>query len=814
MTKENKKKKSDVNKKGTLVLLDSHAILHRAYHALPDFASSKGEPTGALYGLSMLLLKIIGDLKPEYIFACYDLPSPTYRHQAYDGYKSGRKKSDPALVEQIIKSQKVFEAFNIPVYSKEGFEADDMLGTIVEKTFKEKKLAEAIGKVFIASGDMDTLQLISDKKVQVYTLKKGIKDTIIYDEEGVKARFGFGPELLPDFKGLRGDPSDNIIGIAGIGEKTATTLITTFGSIEEIYKVLKKDKEKIKKAGITDRIISLLEAGEEEALFSKMLATIRRDAPIDVGVPKKRWIDGVEKEKVTALFKELEFRSLGERFNQVCKVMNGKNQPENIEESKSSKPKENEEKSNNLDQDKLKETAVALWIIDSNITNPKLEDILNYAGTEDFEKAREYIFGELKKRGEEKIFENIEKPLMPIVEKMHTHGIKVDTGYLQKLSKEYHKELEILEKKIWEAADQEFNINSPKQLGEILFQKMGLKLARQKKTAGGAMSTKESELEKMRELHPIIGHVLNYRELQKLLSTYIDTIPSLVSEDGRLHARFLQAGSTTGRMASQDPNLQNIPIKTELGRNIRHAFVAEKGFSLCAFDYSQIELRIAAFLSGDKKLMEVFTKGEDVHTSVAAQVFEVEPAKVTKEMRRKAKVINFGILYGMGVNALKINLGSTREEAQQFYEKYFQTFSGLANYLDRVKAEAARQGYTETFFGRKRWFEGIKSKLPFIRAAAERMAINAPIQGTEADIVKLAMIETDKYLVKAGYEDRARLLLQVHDELVYEIEEDLIKELSGKIKEIMSNIMSLKDTKSVPIVVNVAVGKNWGEMEG
>ena len=348
---------------------------------------------------------------------------------------------------------------------------------------------------------------------------------------------------------------------------------------------------------------------------------------------------------------------------------------------------------------------------------------------------------------------------------------------------EYHKELDILEKKITGYAGEKFNVNSPKQLGETLFVKMGLKTKNHKKTGGGALSTKESELEKMRGLHPIIPLILEYRELQKLLTTYIDNIPTMLGEDGRLHTSFLQAGTTTGRMSSQNPNLQNIPNKTELGRNIRKSFIAEDGFKLVAFDYSQMELRIAAFLSGDEKLVEIFKKGEDVHTAVASEVFGVPFDKVDKEMRRQAKVINFGIIYGMGINALRQNLGTDRENAQKFYNEYFKKFAGLAEYLEKVKNETYKKGYTETFFSRRRYFEGLNSPLPYIRASAERMAINAPIQGTGADIVKLAMFKVDEYLRNKNLLEDARLLLQVHDELLFEIRESLVKRYRRKLKK-------------------------------
>jgi DNA polymerase-1 len=794
------------NKTKRLVLLDSHAILHRAYHALPDFASTDGVPTGALYGLSLMLIGIIHDFKPDYIVACFDLPKPTHRHEAYKEYKAGRAKTDENLIAQIKKSRDVFAAFGIPIYEKEGFEADDILGTIVENLKKDKGT-----DIVIASGDMDTMQLVSGKKVQVYTLKKGIKDTIVYDEDAMRERYGFGPELLPDYKGLRGDPSDNIIGIKGIGEKTATILIKEFGTIEEMYEKLKKEGFRCQVSGITPRILELLKNGEEEALFSKMLATIRRDAPIDFKLPEKTWGDNFDSSKTNALFAQLEFRTLGTRLKGVLSGT-----PVETVKVEKEEPKETLESlfsSGTLDKKDFEETAVALWLVNSSITNPTLEDILNFGKTTDFKKARETIFAELKKRNLEKVFNDIEKPLIPIITAMDEWGVKVDLEYLKDLGKNYHKTLDAIEKNIWKMAGKEFNVASPKQLGEVLFVDMGLKVARQKKTSTGAFSTKESELEKLREAHPIIEEIMKHREFSKLLGTYIDTIPAQVDGGGRLHAHFLQAGSTTGRMSSENPNLQNIPNKTELGRAIRRAFVADKGYKLLALDYSQIEIRIAAFLSKDEKLLEIFKTGQDVHSAVASQVFGVPQNEVTKTMRSQAKVINFGILYGMGVSALKTNLGTSREEAQKFYNDYFAKFTTLAQYLDRVKAEASRQGYVETFFGRRRYFDGINSKLPFIRAAAERMAINAPIQGTEADIVKIAMARIDEYLTKNGLKDKVHLLLQVHDELVYEVKESEVKKVAPVLKKIMEEVIDPKDIEGVACLAEAKAGDNWEEME-
>jgi len=780
MSSENKKSNTK-----RLVLLDSHAILHRAYHALPDF-STGNEPTGALYGLSLMLLKIINDLKPDYIVAAYDLPKPTYRHEAYEDYKAGRKEADEELISQIKRSRDIFKVFNIPTYDKEGFEADDVLGTIVEKTKNQKDL-----EVVIASGDMDTLQLVEGDKVRVYTLKKGIKDTIIYNEEGVRERFSFGPKLLPDFKGLRGDPSDNIPGIKGIGEKTATTIITNFGDIKSIYKSLKKDKSKFEKAGISPRIINLLEEGEEEALFSRELGEIRRDAPIDFSLPKSLWKKSVNPKEILNLFRELGFRTLGERIKDLFEVEDDSSQEENIKD------------------DELKKTSIALWLLNSDTTNPGLEEILQFSKTNSFKKAKGYIFSELKKQGLEKLFKNIEEPLVGVVKKMKEKGIKINVSYLKKLSKEYHKELDLLQSKIWKHAEVEFNINSPKQMGEVLFEKMGLTGKNMKKTSTGAKSTRESELVKLKGVHPIIDDILNYRELQKLLSTYIDNIPEMVEDDGRLHADFNQAGTTTGRMSSQNPNLQNIPIKTNLGRRIRDAFVAEKGYKLISFDYSQIELRIAAFLSGDKKLIDIFKKGEDIHNAVATEVFNVSPENVTKAQRIHAKTINFGILYGMGVNALRVALGTDRKTAQEFYNDYFEKFSGITEYLEKTKREATQKGYTETFFGRRRYFPGLRSKLPFLRAQAERMAINAPIQGTQADVIRIAMVKINELLKNK----EAHLVLQIHDELVYEVKNDLVDGLSPLIKDKMEEVIDPKDIGGIKLVTDVSVGDNWGVLK-
>lgn len=787
-----------------LVLFDAHAIVHRAYHALPDFATKQGEPTGGLYGLSTMLLRAIADFDPDYMAACYDLPGPTFRHKEYKEYKAGRAKADDDLKSQLRRSRDIFTAFHIPIYDAPGFEADDMLGTIVAQTKNNKDL-----EILIVSGDMDTLQLVSEKRVRVFTLKRGINDTVVYDEEKVNERFGFGPTALPDYKGLRGDPSDNIIGITGIGEKTGSELIQKFGSIECIYTALHKGKERLIEAGIKPRIVELLAAGEEEALFSKMLATIRPDAPITYVLPSRVWKEEFTPDAAVKLFHELEFKSLAAKI----KTLFGKD--EHKEDAKEDKAEQELFAPTPADPRLVREAAIGLWLLNSDQTTPGIEEITEYTGEKDIAKAHTMILAELKKEKLLALYEDVELPLVPIIEQAQIKGILVDVRYLKKLSMEYHKKLARAESLIYEHADEVFNMNSPKQLSVILFDKLGLKVKGLKKTEGGARSTRESELEKLRDLHPIIGNILEYREIQKLLSTYIDNIPHMVDGEGRLHTTLNQDGTTTGRFSSSNPNLQNIPVRDGLGEVIRDAFVAPKGRILMSFDYSQIEMRVLAMLSGDPGLREIFQHGEDIHTSVASRVFRVKADEVTKEMRRRAKVINFGIVYGMGVNALKDNLGSTREEAQEFYDQYFITFPRIAEYFESVKKEATKKGYTETLFGRRRQFSNLRSRIPYVRAMAERMAMNAPLQGTAADLVKIAMRRVDEALEKNVLRSDCELLLQVHDELIFEVHDK--KEVIDQAKEVITRAMEgvAKGTsgEEIPLIVDVSIGERWGSMK-
>ncbi|MBP6888178.1 MAG: hypothetical protein KBC21_00600 [Candidatus Pacebacteria bacterium] len=770
------------NYKKTVVLLDSHAILHRAYHAMGGFATRDGRPTGALYGYVTMVLRIYEDIKPDYVIACFDLPKPTFRHTSYDGYKAGRQKTESGLVEQIQATPKLCEVLSIPVYSCEGFEADDLLGTLAEQLKKEEGT-----RVVIASGDMDTFQLIEGDKVVVYTLKKG-NDAALFNEKAVVDKYGFLPLQIPDYKGLAGDPSDNIIGIKGVGDKTATTIIQKYSSIEAMYETLKKDKNTLIENGFTPRIAKLIEDGEEEALFSKTLATIRRDAPVAYEEPKEKWMDSIDIEKYQEMCDMYEFRSLRNRI--------GKARGEEKEEAKEE-----------VDDRTLREMRVMANLLHSEMTNSTLFDIQQSFGVKKVEELKKELLELLKKEGLFTLYEEVELPVIAILEKMHISGIKLDAQFLKKMSVELHEEVARLEKNIFALTGKEFNIASPKQLGDILYDTMGLG-SKIKKTKTGQKSTNVNELEKIKDEHEVVPLILEYREVTKLLSTYIDTLPTFIQEDGRVHAKFIQTGAGTGRFSCEDPNLQNLPVKTELGKKVREAFVAEKGKVLLSCDYAQVDLRAAAILSKDQHLVEIFEKGIDVHTGTAARVFHVKESDVTPLMRRHAKAINFGILYGMGVTALKEGMGVERAEAQEFYDQYKVTFTRLMEYLEEVKAYAWNHGYTLTLLGRRREVPLLKSPLPFLRAQGERIAINAPIQGTSADILKLAMIDADAYIKENKLEKKVKLLLQIHDELVFELDEDIKSDVANSITATLEKVLSKRGLSDLPLVVSSSLGPN------
>ncbi|MEK7566663.1 MAG: DNA polymerase [Patescibacteria group bacterium] len=771
----------DKNKK-LLVILDAHAILHRAYHALPHFTSPKGEPTGALYGFTAMLLKIIRELKPDYLAAAYDLAEPTFRHIAYEKYKATRAKTDDELIPQFNRSKEILKAFHVPVYEEPGFEADDIIGTAVEKNKSVKDI-----DIMIASGDLDTLQLVSGDRVRVYTLKKGNEEAI-YNEKEVEKRYGFGPELVPDYKGLVGDPSDNIPGIKGIGEKTAKDLICKFGPLETILDLAKNNSEKLKKSGTKERIVKLLADGEEEALFSKTLATIRRDAPIKFDFQKATW-QNFNRSSLESIFRELGFISFLARIP-------------------GERPAENDG-ALDAEPEMRRKIEVAFWLLDSRRINVGYEEILKITGARDAEDVYKKLLAELENTRLGNLFKEIELPLIRVLDKMQKNGIAIDVKLLRGLSKKNDKELVRLTAKIHEIAGEKFNINSTKEMRRILFEKLGLDAKRIKKTGGGEKSTRFSELLKLKGLNPIVDAILKYRELAKLKSTYVDALPALAGTDGRIHTTFLQTGTATGRLASRDPNLQNIPIRTELGREVRAAFFAPKGKMILTADYSQIELRVAAILSGDEKMKKAFSEGKDIHAMTASEIFNVDAKDVTPEMRRRAKIINFGILYGMGKQALAENLGIGQDEAELYIQEYFKDFEGVKSYTRKVADKARDKGYVQTMFGRKRYLPEINSPAHFMQAEAERMAVNAPIQGTAADMIKTAMIRINDMTEKDPAMRGLAMLLQIHDELLFEVEKDIMEEAAAKIKKIMEGVLE----SDVPIKVELNAGPNWAELK-
>ena len=883
-----------------LVLIDSNALVHRAFHALPPtLNSTTGVPTNAIFGFMAVMVRMIKDLKPDYIVATFDLPGATFRHEEFAEYKSHRVKAPDELYLQIPYIKEILTKFGIPIFEKAGFEADDLIGALAEQAKKEKDL-----QVVIMTGDLDTLQLVEGNKVVVFTLRKGVTDTMTYNEKEVVARYGLRPNQVIDYKGLKGDPSDNIPGVPGIGDKTASTLIQHFGSIEKMYESIEGKGKQPK--FMTPKMIEKLLTNKDQAFFSKHLSTIIRDVDIDFDLGKTEWREHLDKPALEKLLKDLALYSIVKRLGEIdpdalIGAGGSQTEPANLFDvpSVSKNIPDNDKavlvgSANELEKvfdqiessgevvidiqdgivslglgsqepvgfpetilkngtllarfgkilsdSNIKKTGhdvkmISCWALEHGLSAPefyfdtKLAAYLLNSESKDFLLERLYFaeFGKdmspeplkrpthitllkeryeskLKESEQAKVLSDIELPLSPILTRMEKAGIKVDAKILSKLSVIISKEIKSLETKISEMAGGEFNINSPKQLSVVLFEKLDLK-SKVRKTDKGALSTAHSELEKLAHEHPIIESILKYRELQKLKTTYIEPFPALIDSVGRVHTTYNQVGAATGRLSSQDPNLQNIPTKTEVGQEFRKAFVAEKGFVFLSCDYSQLELRIAAHLSGDKEMSDAFKRGEDIHTRTASRVFGIEPSAVTKAMRNQAKTLNFGVLYGMGVQGFQRASKVSRDEARAFIDGYMKEFSGLAKYLEEVKKEARKNGYVETLFGRRRQIPEIMSNMPMLRAGAERMAINMPIQGTSADLIKIAMITIQK-LIDIKYGDKVRMLLQVHDELLFEVKQDIVDKVSKEIKEIMEKAHHF----DVPIVVDAKFGDNWSEM--
>jgi len=758
----------------TLVLIDSHALIHRAFHALPPLATKKGERVNAVYGFILVLMKVLKELRPDYVAAAFDLAGPTFRHKEFEEYKATRVKAPDELYAQIGRVKEVVSAFGIPIFEKEGFEADDIIGSIATQSSQISNFQFPISNI-IVTGDLDTLQLV-DKNTKVYTLRKGVKDTVLYDEKMVVERYGLKPLQMPDYRGLKGDPSDNIPGVPGIGEMTATNLLKQYGTVEEMYEKIEKFKVKSRKSPKQSKLATgrvkvkdknaklfdkLLE-NKDQAIFSKYLATIKRDVLLDFKLDEAKF-GRYDLEKIKELFRELEFFSLINRLGEISGGIES-----NINEA-----------------------------VKSPSALPKGGEL---AGVfEKIEQAR--AAGILS----DKVYE-LEKQVAPVIEQMEKDGIKVDAGKLKVLGKKVDGRLGELEKEIHKIAGIGFNINSPQQLSEILFEKLKIDTKGLKKTPGKVISTAAPELIKLKGRHEIIDLIIENRELAKLKSTYIDALPSLISEkDGRIHTTYDQLGATTGRLSSKNPNLQNIPVKTELGNEIRKAFVPGKGYIFLSADYSQLELRIVASLASDKKMIGILKEGRDIHRATAAEVFGVVEENVTDRMRNSAKALNFGVIYGMSVHGFAQAAGIERDKAKEFIEKYFAKFSGVARYVEETKKKVARTGFVETLFSRKRFLPEINSSAWNLRQEAERAAINFPVQGTSADLVKMAMADI-KLKIK---NEKLKMLLQVHDELLFEVEENEVDNFAPRIKEIMENVYEL----DAPLAVKIEIGSSWGELK-
>lgn len=856
-----------------LILIDAHALIHRCFHALPNLTTPQGEPIGAVYGTAVILLKIIKELKPNYLIACFDLAEPTFRHEKFLEYKAQRPKTPEELSSQFSKVKKLLEVLGIKYLEMPGFEADDLIGSLVEK-FKKEEL-----KIIIVTGDLDTLQLVENEKVVVYTMKKGIQETIIYDEKAIKERFHLSPSQLIDFKALKGDPSDNIPGIKGIGEKSAIELLKLFGNLENLYQSIEKKDPSfnslIKK--IKPKILKALQEQKEQAFFSKYLATLRRDIPLDLEL-KDIEFSGLAKEKVIPLFQEWRFESLlsrlGEKptlsFPQIQISFNQLKEEEFAEFLK--EISEGEEIIIFFEENSLEIFAKGKLMTLSSIThfpqlkeileNPKifkigydLKNLYKYLASFgwqlkgikgdskiwqwllnseikewDLERIWRKIFQtplpaqpkaislfliknwqekKLKELELEKLSEKIEMPLIPILAKMEMKGIKIDFSYFQELKAKINQEIKNLEEKIYQLVGWEFNINSPKQLAEVIFEKLKISNRGLKRTPKGLTSTQEIQLLKIKDTHPAISLILQHRELSKIKNTYLETLPKLVDENNRLHTHYNQIGTATGRLSSDNPNLQNIPTQGEWGKALRRGFIAEEKNLFLAFDYSQIELRLAAYLSQDEKMLKIFQENQDVHLLTAAEIFNTDPEKVTPEMRRQAKTLNFGVLYGMGPRTFAETTGLPLKEAQKFIEEYYRDFSGIKIWQEKILKEARETGLIKTLTGRIRWVPDLISPQQKYRHLAERITLNFPIQGLAADLIKKAMIEIDQILEKEKLTEKVFLLLQIHDELIFEVEEDVLEKAEKTIKEIMENVFPL----TVPLKVNSSWGKNLAELK-
>lgn len=879
--------------KRKLVVIDGKSVFYRGYYAMPNLSTKDGTPTGGVFGFATMALEVVKRLKPDYVAVAWDKPKTNIRARLaiYPEYKAGRKPAPPDFYEQIPVLHELLDAFGWPLYEMDDYEADDLMGTLA------KQASEQGIETLLITSDLDALQVVGPL-TKVYALKKGLSNIELYSPESFTAKYGLAVDQFLDLKSLKGDSSDNIPGVPGIGEKTAIQLLQEYKTLDNIYAnlVLMKDSLRTK-----------LEAGKESAYMSKKLGAIWCDAPLPLDLPR---MDGhhADAGRIAALLEKLEFRSLARQVPDILKVDlqnhdsvgsdRGLTLPKSMlidsEEAlgkvmiepgvqlvihsraagvagrdprvliASADPrtvyvfdltKINPERVASLLQSQhtvlgydvkssLKtllgmgavpdslpavthDVLVGAFIINALRREQSLTELasdVGYDGSpfedlsdEDLMARAPEIVAVIRALAEQQQDEldqipklrevalSIDFPVIPVLARMEYQGIQLDTTYLGEFADEINDMISDLEQEIYGYADAEFNIASPTQLAEILFEKLDLPKQGIKRGKTG-YSTAASELDKLRQSHPIINLITQFREVTKLKNTYVDTLPRQVDGHSRIHTTFNLTIAQTGRLSSTDPNLQNIPVRTELGKRIRTAFVAGKGKRLVSADYSQFELRLAAAMSNDTEMMSAFNRGADIHTLTAAEVYGRAPEDVTKQMRSAAKTVNFGVLYGMSAHGLVAATGMSYEQAQKFIETYFKHRAPLLGYLDSLKEQAKTEGYVETLFGRRRPMPDIRSSNFIVRGAAERAAMNMPIQGTEADLMKLAMIAVDEKLASLP---SAHQLLQIHDSILVECDEADAEKVASILKETMESIY-----KSLPVKLDVdtSSGVNWGEL--
>ncbi|MFZ2513737.1 MAG: DNA polymerase I [Candidatus Saccharimonadales bacterium] len=881
-----------------LAVIDGKSVFYRGYYAMPNLSTKDGTPTGGVFGFATMALEVIRRLKPDYVAVAWDKPKTNIRSRLaiYPEYKAGRKPAPPDFYEQIPVLHELLDAFGWPLYELDDYEADDIMATLAHEASKE-----GIETLLITS-DMDALQCVGPL-TKMYRLKKGLSDIELYSPESFTAKYGIEPEQFLDLKALKGDSSDNIPGVPGIGEKTAIQLLQDYKTMDSVYENLWQVKDSVRKK---------LEAGKESAYMSKKLAALWLDAPVPLDLERMDGHLGANPAKIAALLEKLEFRSLARQLPDILhvdlqkhesgilnhgftvgenriiddevklasvKIPNGAElvvygrsagvagrDPKVLIVSADDKltyafdlakvdaakvlsrfkiqdsrligydVKSSLKTLLGMGVEKLPEVThdvlVAAFTLNSLIRAQTLTDVaadvLGYDGSSFEDMSDEELLGRgaeiaaiiraitAKQREEfqanskfEILNSIVDMPVIPVLARMEYAGIQLDTLYLAQFSEQIEDSISDLEQQIYGHADAEFNIASPAQLATILFDKLGLPTAGVKKGKTG-YSTAASELDKLRVAHPIIDLISQYREVTKLKNTYVDTLPKLVDGHGRVHTTFNLTIAQTGRLSSTDPNLQNIPVRTELGKHIRAAFVAGKGRKFVSADYSQFELRLATAMSGDSEMVSMFNRGADIHLTTAAEVYGRSPEDVTKQMRSAAKTINFGVLYGMSPHGLAAATGMNFTQAKSFIDEYFKVRAPLLGYLNGLKEQAKKDGYVETLLGRRRPMPDIHSSNFIVRQAAERAAMNMPIQGTEADLMKLAMVAVERELEKQFAQTaQPQQLLQIHDSILVECAEDYAEKVADILKTTMEAIYP---DLPVKLAVDTSIGDNWGEL--